>query len=63
MPPRYQPVYELCQYPPDYEDVEPPRKKPRKVLEEKVAVWQDIKKEWKEEDDPLGRLPVEVLDL
>jgi len=28
----------------------------------KVAVWKDIKK-WNEGDDPLGRFPIEVLNL
>jgi len=37
-------------------------KKEKKPLVKKVAVWQDIK-EWKEGDDPLGRFPIEVLDL
>lgn len=34
----------------------------RRVVEKKIAVWKDIG-EWQEGDDPLGRFPVEVLDL
>ena len=37
--------------------------KPRKKkLTKKVAVWSDLR-EWRAGDDPLGRFPVEVLDL
>ena len=39
-----------------------PAKKAKKELKPKVAVWADLQG-WKEGDDPLGRFPVEVLDL
>ena len=39
-----------------------PVKKAKKVLIRKVAVWADLKG-WKEGDEPLGRFPLEVLDM
>ncbi|KAL7409640.1 hypothetical protein BDY24DRAFT_402511 [Mrakia frigida] len=40
----------------------PATKKPKGPRVKKVAVWKDIKK-WNEGDDPLGRFPIEVLNL
>lgn len=39
-----------------------PSAKKRSKPVKKVAVWKDIKK-WKKGDDPLGRFPIEVLNL